>query len=133
LVLVRSRNWKNNRFRWFGRAPSVLINHRKCLVSSDKWSIQKASNHRKGLNAQKRKLVLSHEPDVRIRCNDEKFKPPKARVRGDDTRSWGSPKGSKHLRIIHCIIISKSAPSGDSQIRLHGASLLPSGRYIHHY
>jgi hypothetical protein len=90
LVLVRSRDWKNSRFRWFGRAPSVLINHRKCSVSSDKWSIRKASNHRKGFERAKRRLVLSHEPDVKIRCNDEKFKPPKARVVGGDVRSWVS-------------------------------------------
>jgi hypothetical protein len=43
----------------------------------------------------KGKLVLSHEPDVKIRCNDEKFKPPKARVVGGDARSWGSTEKFK--------------------------------------
>jgi hypothetical protein len=26
-------------FRWFGRAPGELINHRKCSISSAKWPI----------------------------------------------------------------------------------------------
>jgi hypothetical protein len=43
----------------------------------------------------KRRLVLSHEPDVKFRCNDEKFKPPKARVVGVDVRSWVSTESSK--------------------------------------
>ena len=53
LILVRSRNWQNIRIRWFRRASSVLINHRKCSFSADKGSRQKACNHQKYLNRQK--------------------------------------------------------------------------------
>ena len=102
LVLILSRDWKNNNFRWFGRAPSMLINHRKRSVLSDKWSISKESNHRKGLNGQK-------EGSCFRTSQMSKFA---AMMRSSNRRKptlWEvmfvhgfQPKGSKHLRIIHC-------------------------------
>ena len=101
LVLFRSRNWKSNNFRWFGRASSVLINHRKYSVSSDKWSIQREKNHRKCLNGQKEGSCF-HTSQM------SKFI---AMMRSSNRRKlalWEmmlirgvQPKGSKHLRIIH--------------------------------
>jgi hypothetical protein len=90
LVLFRSRNWKNSRFRWFGRAPSVLINHRKCSVSSDKWSIQKACNHRKGLNGQKESSCFRTSQMSKIVAMMRSSNRRKLALWGDDTRSWGS-------------------------------------------
>jgi hypothetical protein len=134
LVLVRSINWKNNSFRWFGRAPSVLINHRKCLVSSDKWSIQEASNHRKGLNAQKEGSCF-HTSQM------SNFA---AMMRSSNRRkraSWElmfvrgfQPKAPKLLRVIHC----KKSFSNLRQaviVRYGCTELLsfPTGRYIHHF
>ena len=44
------------------------------------------------------------------------------------------PKGSKHLRLIHCIDHFKSMQSGDWQVSLHGATPHFSGKYVsHHY
>jgi hypothetical protein len=40
-------------FRWFGRAPGVLINHRKRLISSANGRFEIQSNRRKGLVEQK--------------------------------------------------------------------------------
>jgi hypothetical protein len=102
----------------------VLINHRKCLVSSDKWSIQEASNHRKGLNAQKegscfRTSQMSNFAAMMRSSNRRK------------RASWElmfvrgfQPKAPKLLRVIHCKNHFQICASGDSQIRLHGASLL---------
>ena len=55
----------------------------------------------------------------------------KARVRGHDNRSWVSTERFQTPAHYPLHVISKSAPSGDSQLRSHGASFLPSDRYIH--
>jgi hypothetical protein len=80
----------------------MLINHRKCLVSSDKWSIQEASNHRKGMNAQKegscfRTSQMSNFAAIMTSSNRRK------------RASWElmfvrgfQPKAPKLLRVIHC-------------------------------
>jgi hypothetical protein len=102
LVLILSRDWKNRSFRWFGRAPSVLINHRKRSVSSDKWSISKASNHRKGLNGQKEGSCFRTSQmssfTAMIRSSNRRMR---ASWEVMSIREF-QPKGPKLLRVIHC-------------------------------
>ena len=86
LVLILSRDWKNNSFRWFGRAPSVLINHRKRSVSSDKWSISKESTSQMSNFA-----AMMRSSNRRKRASWEVM----------FVREF-QPKGPKLLRVIHC-------------------------------
>jgi hypothetical protein len=65
LILVRSRRKQNIRFRWFRRAHRVLINHRKCSFSTAKGVEAEGMQPPKRFERAKRKLVLSHEPDVK--------------------------------------------------------------------
>jgi hypothetical protein len=133
LVLFQSRNWKTNNFRWFGRASSVLINHRKCSLSSDKWSIQRACNHQKCFHGQiESSCFRASQLSKFIAMID--MQPLKARIVGDDVRLWCSvSKGSKRPRIIHFTNHFKYMRSCHYQIRLHGDSLFFSRRCIKHH
>jgi len=124
LVLVRSRNWQNNRIRWFRRATSVLINHRNFSVSSDKWSIQRENNHQKCLNGKKESSCfrMSQMSKIIAIMNNTTAE----RSRGG---KWCSFVGFNRKVRSACVlsttlIIFKSTQSGDCQIRSHEASLL---------
>jgi hypothetical protein len=61
---------------------------------------------------EKRKIVLSHEPDVKNRCNDEEYNRRKLASSKMMLIRGVNLKGSKHLRIIHCINHFQSMQSG---------------------
>ena len=133
LVLFRSRNWKSSNFQWFGRSSNVLINHQKCSLSSDKWLIQRAYNHRKCFHGQIESSCFRMSQLSKFIAMID-MQQSKARIVGDDVRLWCSvSKGSKRPRIIHYTNHFKYMHSCHYQIRLHGDSLFHSGRYIKHH
>jgi hypothetical protein len=90
----------------------VLINHRKCSFSTEKGVEAEGMQPPKMFERAERKLVLSHEPDVKNRCNDEEYNRRKLALWEMMLIRGVHPKGSKHLRIIHCINHFKSTQSG---------------------
>ena len=59
-----------------------------------------------------RKLVLSHEPDVKNRCNDEKYNRRKLALWEMMHIRGVQPKGSMHMCLILCIGHFKSTQNG---------------------
>ena len=85
-------------FRWFGRAPGVLINHRKRSISSANGRFELQSNRRKGLDEQKESSCFrtSHVSNAAM------IEVSNRRLARHDDRSWYRPKGSRFRRFILC-------------------------------
>jgi hypothetical protein len=90
-------------FRWFGRAPGVLINHRKRSISSANGRFELQSNRRKGLDEQKESSCFrtSHVSNAAM------IEVSNRRLARHDDRSWYRPKGSRFRRFI----LSTSSPN----------------------